>query len=65
MAFDPNELLTEATGIVSGLRVMSPSTQAKTFSVGTALIAKLPAVTLVAATGAWLVGDGGGVGELG
>lgn len=65
MAFDPNELLTEATGIGSGLRVMSTSTQAKTFSGGTALIAKLTAVTLVAATGEWLVWDGGGVGELG
>jgi len=60
MAFDPNELLSEVPGIGSGLRIMSTSTQAKTFSGGTALLVKGTAVHMVAASGEWVVWDGNG-----
>lgn len=53
MAYDPNELLREVSGVGSGLRAMSTSTQAKTFATdaGNLLLPRLTPVKIVA--GEW------------
>ncbi len=59
MAYNPNELLSEATGLGSGLRVMSTSTQPKTFASGSGTLAKCTPVTYNNATHKWNAWTGG------
>jgi hypothetical protein len=59
MAYNANELRSTATGIGSGLRLYSTSTQPKTFAMGSGTIAKATPVTYNDATRKWNVWAGG------
>ncbi len=59
MALNPNELLTTATGIGSGKRVMSTATQPKTFASGSGTLVKCTPVIYNDATLLWGVWTGG------
>lgn len=59
MAYDPNELLTTAAGIGSGLRVFPSSIQPKTFAQGSGTIAKATPVAFNDTTHKWNVWAGG------
>lgn len=59
MALNPNNLLTTATGLGSGLRVFPTSVQPKTFKLGSGTLAKLAPLQFEDASGQWIEWPGG------